>query len=52
MLEAINKYNNKLHSCTKLKSIDLINLKDEELINGIIEKINNNDNNKNKNIKN
>ena len=36
-----------MHSCTGSKSIDLINLKDAELINTIVEKIKNNDNKKN-----
>ena len=47
LLEAIETHNNKLHSCTGSKPIDLINLKDAELINSIVEKIKNNDNKKN-----
>ena len=47
LLEAIETYNNKLQSCTESKRIDLINLKDAELINSIIKKIKNNDNKKN-----
>lgn len=40
-MQVIDVYNNKLHTVTEQKSINLINTKNENLINIVIEKIKN-----------
>jgi len=44
--EVIDTSNNKLHTLTECMPIDLINIKDEDLINSVISKIKKNDNKK------